>query len=128
LRLYLPESWAKDAGRRAKTSVPEDVSFRPKWKIALAEVRRIREQGVTFGTLLADAGYGVCAEFRRGLTEMGLQWAVGIGPEQKMYPLAAHTRPIAIAKRMRGHPARTASLAARRGPHRQHQLCGLKSF
>ena len=92
LRLYLPESWAKDAARRAKTAVPKDVSFQPKWRIALAEIARIREHGVRFGTVLADAGYGVCADFRQGLTEMNLRWAVGIGPEQKVYPTNAGVR------------------------------------
>ena len=92
LRLYLPEVWAKDEARRAKSGVPEDVVFRPKWKMALAEIERIREHGVTFGTVLADAGYGACAEFRRGLTEMNLRWAVGISSEQKVYSVAARTR------------------------------------
>jgi SRSO17 transposase len=92
LRLYLPENWAKDATRREKACIPEDISFRPKWKMALAEIARIREHGVTFGTVLADGGYGVCAEFRQGLTAMNLRWAVGIGPEQKVYPVAARTR------------------------------------
>lgn len=92
LRPYLPEAWAKDADRRAKAGVPTAVLFRPKWKLALAEIARIREHGVEFGTVLADAGYGVCAEFRQALTAMNLRWAVGIGPEQKVYSVAARTR------------------------------------
>ena len=92
LRLYLPEAWAQDAARREKTGVPEDVVFRPKWKIALEEIARIRTHGVTFGAVLADAGYGACSEFRRGLTEMSLRWAVGISPLQKVYSLAARSR------------------------------------
>jgi SRSO17 transposase len=92
LRLYLPETWAKDAARRTKAGVPKDVSFQQKWKIALAEVKRVREHGVRFGAVLADAGYGACAEFRHALTEMNLRWAVGITSEQMVYPVAAHTR------------------------------------
>jgi SRSO17 transposase len=92
LRLYLPESWATDKERRARVGVPEDVAFRPKWRIALDEVRRLKREGVRFGTALADAGYGVCAEFRRGLTDEGLLWAVGIISEQKFYPVNARSR------------------------------------
>lgn len=92
LRLYLPEAWAADRERRAKVGVPDDVTFRPKWRIALDEVRRLKKQGVRFGTALADAGYGTCAEFRRGLTNEGLLWAVGIVSEQKLYPANARSR------------------------------------
>src|SRR6516165_137864 len=37
-RLYLPEDWAKDAKRRKRTHVPEDVEFRTKPQIALAQI------------------------------------------------------------------------------------------
>ena len=92
LRLYLPEAWARDAERRKKVGVPDAIGFRPKWRIALDELQRLVDSGIRFGTVLADAGYGVCAEFRQTLTEMSIRWAVGIGPEQKFYPANAGTR------------------------------------
>lgn len=92
LRLYLPEAWAKDMERRAKVDVPDEIEFRPKWRIALEEVRCLKTAGVRFGTVLADAGYGVCADFRRGLSEEQLLWAVGIISEQKLYPPNASVR------------------------------------
>jgi SRSO17 transposase len=92
LRLYLPEAWANDKDRRAKVDVPDEVAFRPKWRIALDEVRQLKRKGVGFGTVLADAGYGVCADFRRGLSEEQLLWAVGIISEQKLYPVNARVR------------------------------------
>ena len=92
LRLYLPEAWARDTERRKKVGVPDAIGFRPKWRIALDEVQRLVDSGVRFGTVLADAGYGVCAEFRQTLTQMPVQWAVGIGPEQKFYPAKAGIR------------------------------------
>jgi SRSO17 transposase len=92
LRLYLPEPWARDAERRKKVGVPDAIAFRPKWRIALDELQRLVDSGVRFGTVLADAGYGVCADFRQTLTQMSLLWAVGIGPEQKFYPANAGTR------------------------------------
>jgi len=92
LHLYLPESWATDKKRRKKVGVPDDVVFRPKWQIALDEVRRLKDAAVHFGTVLGDAGYGACSEFRRGLSAMNLLWAVGIVCEQKLYPVNARAR------------------------------------
>jgi SRSO17 transposase len=79
LRLFLPKSWTEDAARCERAKVPEVMrQHRPKWKIALEEIDRVRAAGVEFGCVLADAGYGSCTEFRRGLSERDLDWAVGI--------------------------------------------------
>ena len=45
-----------------------------------------RVQGAEFGCVVADAGYGNGAEFRRGLSARELLWAVGILPTLKVYP------------------------------------------
>ncbi len=92
LRLYLPKPWAQDQARRRKCAVPENVVFRPKWKIALDEVARVVEAGVTFGDVLADAGYGVCAEFRRGLSDKGLRWVLGISSETRVFAMSTRLR------------------------------------
>jgi SRSO17 transposase len=85
LRLYLPQTWTKDPARCERAKVPLTIPYRPKWRIALDEIDRIRTAGVRFGCALADAGYGMCAEFRHGLSERGLSWAVGILSTQNMY-------------------------------------------
>jgi len=90
LRLYLPEEWAQDAARRQGVGVPESVEFLPKWKIALNELKRLRRAGVRFGSVLADAGFGVCAEFRNALSAAGWLWAVGILSNHRAYP--AHVK------------------------------------
>jgi SRSO17 transposase len=41
---------------------------------------------VRFGCVLADAGYGLSAPFRQGLTARELAWAVGIPRHLKVYP------------------------------------------
>lgn len=87
LRLLLPESWIGDPARLDRARVPEDRrDYRTKPEIALAEIDRVREGGVRFGCVLADAGYGLSAPFRQGLSERGLAWAVGIPYKQKVYP------------------------------------------
>jgi SRSO17 transposase len=86
LRLYLPESWCRDAARRRRAGVAEDLGHRPKGRIALDELDRLLAAGVRFGCAVADAGYGACAAFRQGLAERGLTYAVGILPTQKVYP------------------------------------------
>ena len=86
LRLFLPEDWCGDAGRRAVAGVPEAVAYRPKWKMALDEVDRVLVAGARFGCVLADAEYGKAAEFRHGLADRSLPFAVGILPTQKVYP------------------------------------------
>ncbi len=85
LRLFLPEDWCNDAARRAAVGVPEAIEYRPKWRIALDEIDRIMASGARFGCVLADAEYGKAAEFRRGLGERHLSYAVGILPTQKVY-------------------------------------------
>jgi SRSO17 transposase len=87
LRLYLPEGWCTDAERRRRAGIPGDLGHRPKWRIALDELDRLLAAGVRFGCALADAGYGACAAFRRGLAERGLTYAVGVLATQKVYPL-----------------------------------------
>lgn len=93
LRLYVPESWAADQERRTKVGIPDDVSFRTKWRIALDEIDRLLEHKVVFGDVLADAGYGSCGEFRAALTSRNLNWTVGIVSTQTAYPATARVVP-----------------------------------
>jgi SRSO17 transposase len=86
LRLFLPEDWGADAGRRGAVGVPETVAYRPKRKIALDEIDRVSASGARFGCVPADAEYGRAAEFRGGLDERRLPYAVGIPPVQQVYP------------------------------------------
>ena len=88
LRLFLPESWTIDAARLKRAGVPVEYRApRSKPEIALAEIDRAMAAGVRFGCVLADAGYGLSAPFRRGLTARGLAWAVGIPRHLKVYPV-----------------------------------------
>jgi SRSO17 transposase len=125
LRLFLPEAWATDKVRRAKAYVPEHVVHRPKWQIALEEIDRLIGLGVDFGDVLADAGYGMCGEFRNGLTGRGLLWTVGILSTQGVYSVDVRIdrpQPVRVGRpRIRGVPSERAVSAQKHiaafGPH-----------
>ena len=104
LRLFLPDSWTSDPVRLKRAGVPaEHQATRTKPEIALVEIDRVIAAGVRFGCVLADAGYGMGAPFRQGLTARRLTWAVGIPPHLKVYPVDVHLIwPIAT----RGRPRR----------------------
>ena len=65
--LYLPESWSEDRDRCRAAGIPDDVVYRPKWKIALELYDRARGNGVVFDWLTFDEGYGGKPEFLREL-------------------------------------------------------------
>ena len=87
LRLFLPESWTSNRARLERAGVPAEYrTARTKPEMALAEIDRVIAAGVRFGCVLADAGYGMSAPFRQGLTARKLAWAVGIPRHLKVYP------------------------------------------
>jgi SRSO17 transposase len=108
LRLFLPEEWTTDPERCRAVGVPEDrCVYRTKLEIALEELDRVIAAGVTFGCVLADAGYGISAAFRQALSARGLIWAVGIPRIQKVYPLDVTTHmPTPAEGARQGRPRR----------------------
>ena len=87
LRLFLPDTWITDPKRLQRAGVPETFWVeRSKPEMALEELQRVMQAGVSFGAVVADAGYGISAPFRQGLSALGLLWAVGIPRVQKVYP------------------------------------------
>jgi len=105
LRLFLPQEWTNDSPRCLKVGVPiTRLTHRTKGQLALEELDRVRAAGVTFGVVLADAGYGISAEFRKALSARGLTWAVGIPRTQKVYPLSVRVKPATIPLVLRGRP------------------------
>jgi len=77
-RLYLPEDWATDSGRRRKTGVPEEVSFKTKPEIALEQITAACEAGLPRGVVLMDAGYGNNSELRADIAALQLSYVAGI--------------------------------------------------
>jgi len=85
-QLYLPEEWAGATARRAQAHVPETITFQTKPEIALKQIKTALEAGIPAGVALADAGYGVDAKFRSGLTALGLAYVVGVQSTLSVWP------------------------------------------
>ena len=69
--LFLPEDWSADRDRCRAAGIPDDVVYRPKWKIALEFYDRARGNGVVFDWLTFDEGYGGKPEFLREVDARG---------------------------------------------------------
>lgn len=76
--LYLPESWMNDPERRAEARIPPDLEFKTKPALALEMLKRAVASNVPRGVVLADAAYGDCVAFRRGVRVLELDYAVGV--------------------------------------------------
>jgi len=104
-RLYLPKEWAEDSERREKTEVPKEVAFQTKPDIALEQIRMAVAANLGRGVVLTDAAYGMNTEFRDGLTELGLQYAVGVQSSLTVWEPGKRPLP-AKARGKMGRPAR----------------------
>ncbi len=76
--LYLPESWAADRERCRDAGIPDDVAYRAKWRIALDQWFRLRENGVAFDWLTFDEGYGSKTPFLWVLGRMGQKFVAEV--------------------------------------------------
>ena len=85
-QLYLPKDWAEDSNRRNKAGVPETIGFLTKPRIALQQLKNAKEQGISPGVVLADPAYGTDTQFRTEITEMGLEYAVGVRSDVSIWP------------------------------------------
>lgn len=83
--LYLPQSWDADRDRCREADIPDDVAYRPKWQIALEQVRRARANGVGFDWFTFDEGYGDKPGFLAGLEADGVAY---VGEVPRDFPTA----------------------------------------
>jgi SRSO17 transposase len=92
--LYLPESWDRDRQRCRAAGIPDEVVYRPKWRIALDQLIRLDARGIRFDWLVFDEGYGSKVPFlsvlswvnQRFVAEVPVNFAVrtgGRGPSRR---------------------------------------------
>jgi SRSO17 transposase len=72
--LFLPQSWDEDRDRCKAAGIPDDVAYRPKWQIALAQLDRALAHGVTFDWMTFDEGYGDKPGYLQGLQQRRLRF------------------------------------------------------
>ena len=77
--LYLPQSWDKDRARCRRAGIPDDIVYRPKWRIGIEQLEAVMAQGLRFDYVTFDEEYGKVPEFFFELDRLG-QKAIGEVP------------------------------------------------
>lgn len=86
VRLYLPKPWTEDPKRCEKAGIPEhERSFCTKDELALKIVAHARENGLHFGWVGADGGYGKGPGFCIALDQMGEDFVVDLHSDFRVY-------------------------------------------
>ena len=86
VRLYLSKKWAEDPERCDKAGIPEDErTFRTRDELALEIVGHARQNGLRFGWVGADGGYGKGPEFCLVLDRMGERFVVDLHTNFRVY-------------------------------------------
>jgi SRSO17 transposase len=84
-RLYLPQVWAEDFGRRRTAKIPEAVPFRTKPEIARAMIARALDAGVPCEWVLGDEVYGADRQLRMMLEGRGRPYLLAIRSNDKLW-------------------------------------------
>ncbi|MEQ8349120.1 MAG: IS701 family transposase [Sneathiellaceae bacterium] len=77
-RLYLPESWARDAARRRRAGVPEGLPFQTRAQIALQQIRQAIANGVPTGAISAGTTYGDDHRFRAEIARLEIPYVLAV--------------------------------------------------
>jgi SRSO17 transposase len=107
-RLYLPQSWLETPARRAEGKIPDDISYRSKNQLASDLIDQVLSWDVPRLPVVAGSAYGNDFDFRAGLRERGLQYAVAVEPSIKVWTTDPDLVPLAADKprgRSREYPA-----------------------
>lgn len=90
--LYLPKTWTESRPRRREAGIPDDVVFKTKPRLALDLIARAVADEIPGNIVLADAAYGDSVEFREAIREHGLDYAVAIRAQTKVFLLDSKDR------------------------------------
>jgi SRSO17 transposase len=76
--LYLPKAWNADRQRCRDAGIPDEVRYRPKWRIALNQLIRLHGNGISFDWLVFDEGYGAAVPLLRALNLVGQRFVAEV--------------------------------------------------
>jgi SRSO17 transposase len=76
--LFLPQDWANDPVRRAAAFIPDDVGYRKKADIALAQIQRALSNGIRVAAWTFDSFYGRDGQFLEGLEALGQNYVAEV--------------------------------------------------
>jgi len=76
--VFLPESWSNDRDRCRQAGIPDDVVYRPKYRIALELLDRAAANGVHLEWITADTWYSEKPDFLAGLEQRHRRYVVEI--------------------------------------------------
>jgi SRSO17 transposase len=110
--LYLPENWSNDRARCRAAGIPDEVVYRPKWRIALELYDRARENGMTFDWLTFDEGYGSKPLFLQGLHERRQLFVAEVPVTFSCWTRAPRTTERPYQRSKGGRPRNTPRLVA----------------
>jgi SRSO17 transposase len=93
-RLYLPKEWTDDVERCNKAGIPESERvFKTKNQLALEIVEQARRNGVRFGWVGADAGYGSGPDFLFALADAGHTFLIDVHKSFVIYEVDPQPKP-----------------------------------
>jgi SRSO17 transposase len=104
--LFLPASWSDDRPRCRAAGVPDGLTHRPKWAIALAQLDRVLADGLAPSWLTFDEDYGKAPGFLAGLDERRLRF---VGEAARSWACSTERPPP-------GRPGRRADEVVRHDP------------
>ena len=117
--LYLPqETWHENRDRCRAAGIPEEVVYRPKWRIALEQYQRAVDNGVRFGWLTFDEYYGGKPPFLRELDHAGQNYVAEVPKSTHVWtqePQVLHRRHARDRKKT-GRPRQYPRLKVKNNP------------
>ena len=116
-QLFVPESWANDRPRCREAGIGDEVTYQPKWRIALEQYDRARGHGIVFEWLTFDEGYGSKTPFLQALDARDQRFVAEVPVS-----LTGWLKPPHVTRRRRGgsgRPRKTARLVVGQPPARR---------
>jgi SRSO17 transposase len=117
--LYLPKSWSDDRGRCREAGIPDDMVYRPKWKIAPELYDRAVANGLHFDWLTFDEGYGGKPELLREVSGRHQRFVAEVPRNLTGWIKAPRVVTRAFHRHGRGRGRKTPRLAAGGPPARR---------